>query len=134
MRNTTRSWIATTRSSPSTAPSLPRTTTPSPSAMRSFRRGTHCHAERPVILEQGKVLATFEVAQLGTVIQIAAPGIAERAHAGQFVHVRPGDRFDPLLRRPYSFNRIDRQAGEIELIVKALGSGGEWIATRRAGD
>lgn len=87
-----------------------------------------------MILEQGRVLATFEVAQLGTVIQIAAPGIAERAHAGQFVHVRPGERFDPLLRRPYSFNRIDREAGEIELIVKALGTGGEWIATRRAGD
>lgn len=87
-----------------------------------------------MILEEGRVLATFEVGQLGTVIQISAPGIAERAHAGQFVHLRPGERFDPLLRRPYSFNRIDRQAGEIELIVKPLGSGGEWIATRRPGD
>jgi dihydroorotate dehydrogenase electron transfer subunit len=87
-----------------------------------------------VILEEGRVLATFDVGQLGTVIQIAAPGIADRARAGQFVHVRPGERFDPLLRRPYSFNRIDRTAGEIELIVKPLGAGGEWIATRRAGD
>jgi len=87
-----------------------------------------------VILEEGRVLATFDVGQLGTVIQVAAPGVAGRAHAGQFVHVRPGPRFDPLLRRPYSFNRIDRKAGEIELIVKPLGEGGEWIATRRAGD
>jgi len=39
-----------------------------------------------------------------------------------------------LLRRPYSFNRIDRASGEIELIVKALGAGGEWIASRREGD
>lgn len=87
-----------------------------------------------MILEQGRVLATFDVGQLGTVLRIGAPGIAGRAQAGQFVHVRPGPRFDPLLRRPYSFNGIDRAAGEIELIVKPLGAGGEWIAARRPGD
>jgi dihydroorotate dehydrogenase electron transfer subunit len=68
------------------------------------------------------------------VLRISTPGIAGQARAGQFVHVRPGPSFDPLLRRPYSFNRIDRAAGEIELIVKALGAGGEWIASRREGD
>lgn len=87
-----------------------------------------------MILEQGRVIATTEIGQLGTVVQVHAPGIAAHANAGQFVHVRPGTRFDPLLRRPYSFNRIDRASGEIELIVKPLGSGGEWIATRRVGD
>jgi dihydroorotate dehydrogenase electron transfer subunit len=86
------------------------------------------------MLEQGHVVATAEVGQLGTVLRISAPGIAAQARAGQFVHVRPGPSFDPLLRRPYSFNRIDRASGEIELIVKALGAGGEWIATRREGD
>jgi dihydroorotate dehydrogenase electron transfer subunit len=87
-----------------------------------------------VILEDGRVVATAEIGQLGTVLRIAAPGIATQARAGQFVHVRPGPSFDPLLRRPYSFNRIDRGAGEIELIVKALGPGGEWIGSRREGD
>ena len=87
-----------------------------------------------MILEEGRVLATFAVGQLGSVLRVLAPGIASRARAGQFVHVRPGARFDPLLRRPYSFNRIDRKAGEIELIVKPLGAGGEWIAARRPGD
>src|SRR5207244_1059949 len=57
-----------------------------------------------------------------------------QARAGQFVHVRPGTSFEPLLRRPYSFNRIRRQEGEIELIVRPLGPGGEWIASRRPGD
>ena len=68
-----------------------------------------------MILEAGRVLARSEIGDLGVVLNIAAPGIATQARAGQFVHVRPGARFDPLLRRPYSFNRIDRQAGEIEL-------------------
>ena len=87
-----------------------------------------------MILEDGRVTATAEIGQLGTVLRIAAPGIAAQARAGQFVHVRPGLSFDPLLRRPYSFNGIDRGGGEIELIVKALGAGGEWIASRRVGD
>lgn len=87
-----------------------------------------------MILETGRVVSAEAVAELGTVLRIAAPGIASRAHAGQFVHVRPGERFDPLLRRPYSFHGIDRRAGEIELIVKPLGAGGDWIASRRTGD
>ena len=87
-----------------------------------------------MILETGRVLARSEIGELGVVLQVAAPGIAAQARAGQFVHVRPGPRFDPLLRRPYSFNRIDRQSGEVELIVKPLGDGGEWIAARRPGD
>jgi dihydroorotate dehydrogenase electron transfer subunit len=86
------------------------------------------------MLEQGRVVATAEIGQLGTVLRVSARGIATQARAGQFVHVRTGPSFDPLLRRPYSFNRIDRASGEIELIVKALGAGGDWIASRREGD
>ena len=87
-----------------------------------------------MILETGRVVAAEPVADLGTVLVVSAPDIASRAHAGQFVHVRPGERFDPLLRRPYSFHGIDRRAGEIQLLVKALGAGGDWIAQRRPGD
>ena len=87
-----------------------------------------------MLLEAGRVLARSEVGALGAVLQIAAPAIAAAARAGQFVHVRPSERFDPLLRRPYSFNRIDRASGEIELIVKPLGPGGAAIASRRPGD
>ncbi len=87
-----------------------------------------------MIIEEGRVLANTMVGELGALLAIHAPGIVERASPGQFVHVRPGPGWDPLLRRPYSFCRIDRRAGEIELIVKPLGAGGEWIAGRRVGD
>ncbi len=87
-----------------------------------------------VIIEQGEVTANVRIGELGTLLAVSAPGIAAQARAGQFVHVRAGPTFEPLLRRPYSFNRIQRQAGEVELIVKPLGTGGEWIASRRAGD
>ncbi len=87
-----------------------------------------------MILEEGRVVANTRIGDLGTLLAVRAPGIAERANAGQFVHVRPGHGWDPLLRRPYSFCRIDRRAGELELVVKPLGAGGEWIAERHAGD
>jgi dihydroorotate dehydrogenase electron transfer subunit len=87
-----------------------------------------------LIIEEGRVVSTTQIGELGALIAVHAPGIAERASAGQFVHVRPGPGWDPLLRRPYSFCRIDRRSGEIELIVKPLGPGGRWIAERRPGD
>ena len=87
-----------------------------------------------MIIEQGRVVSNAQIGDLGALIAVSAPGIAENARAGQFVHVRPGTGWDPLLRRPYSFCRLDRRAGEIELIVKPLGPGGAWIAERHAGD
>jgi len=97
-------------------------------------RGGGVRSGDTVILETGRVVSRDDIADLGTLLVVAAPLVAARAHAGQFVHVRPGERFDPLLRRPYSFNGIDRRAGEIELLVKPLGAGGDWIAQRRPGD
>ncbi len=87
-----------------------------------------------MILEHGRVVANTKIGELGSLLAVSAPQVAAQAHAGQFVHVRPGVGWDPLLRRPYSFCRIDRRAAEIELIVKPLGPGGAWIAERREGD
>lgn len=87
-----------------------------------------------MILEEARVVANAQIGDLGVLLGVRSQGIAEQARAGQFVHVRPGVGWDPLLRRPYSFCRIDRRAGEIELIVKPLGPGGLWIAERRPGD
>src|SRR5438552_2824517 len=86
------------------------------------------------MLEEGRVVANTRIGDLGMLLAVRSPEIAAQAQAGQFVHVRPGVGWDPLLRRPYSFCGIERRAGEIELIVKPLGSGGEWIAERHLGD
>ena len=45
-----------------------------------------------MILEFGRVLTRTEIGDLGVVLNVAAPGIAAQARAGQFVHVRPGQR------------------------------------------
>ena len=87
-----------------------------------------------MLIEDARVTANTRIGEIGSLLTVRSPEIAAQAHAGQFVHVRPGVGWDPLLRRPYSFCRIDRREGEIELIVKPLGTGGEWIAERHAGD
>ena len=87
-----------------------------------------------MILEEARVVANTKIGELGALLAVHAPDVARRANAGQFVHVRPGHGWDPLLRRPYSFCGIDRRGGDVELLVKPLGSGGEWIADRRPGD
>ena len=87
-----------------------------------------------MILEEARVVANVKIGDLGALIAVHAPDITTRANPGQFVHVRPGHGWDPLLRRPYSFCGIDRRGGDLELIVKPLGTGGEWIAERHPGD
>jgi dihydroorotate dehydrogenase electron transfer subunit len=63
-----------------------------------------------------------------------APWLAAGARAGQFVHVRTPDYSGLVLRRPISFNTIDRVAGEITLHFRVAGKGTELLAHARPGD
>ena len=56
-------------------------------------------------------------------IKLKAPKIAAEAKPGQFVMIKPGDSFDPLLRRPLSIMEYDKEAGEITLLLKIVGIG-----------
>jgi dihydroorotate dehydrogenase electron transfer subunit len=55
---------------------------------------------------------------------------------GQFVMVRCAEEssHDPLLRRPLALHRLDRELGEVELLVRVVGRGTAWLALRRPGD
>lgn len=65
---------------------------------------------------------------------LKAPELVNLAKAGQFVHVRCGDDYDPLLRRPISINRLDREQGRLTLLYKITGRGTEQLSRYRAGD
>jgi dihydroorotate dehydrogenase electron transfer subunit len=76
---------------------------------------------------------------------ISARDIAERAQAGQFVHVYPvpvplGNDLaslrtaDPLLRRPFSIHDVDNSSGEIAILFKVTGKGTEWLSRVCPGD
>jgi dihydroorotate dehydrogenase electron transfer subunit len=50
---------------------------------------------------------------------------------GQFVNVRVGDGYDPLLRRPFSI--FSHEGTEISIVVKTVGRGTELLSSRSPG-
>jgi len=69
------------------------------------------------ILENKKLLPDFYR------MKLAAPQIAMTAVPGQFVMIRTSSTLDPLLRRPISLHRINKDEGTIELVYQVLGKG-----------
>ncbi len=63
-----------------------------------------------------------------------APALAVGSRAGQFVHIRPGDFSGLILRRPFSFNTVDRKSGVITIHYRAVGRGTDWFTRLRTGD
>lgn len=76
----------------------------------------------------GQVLANENVAPQHFLMEIKVPQIAKLAKPGQFVHVRVSDNLDPLLRRPISLYRIDREKGSIYLLYQVVGRGTELMS------
>ena len=68
---------------------------------------------------------------------INAPQVAKEAQPGQFIHLKGANlenQTDPLLRRPISFNEIDRDKGQISIIYRVIGRGTKLLSTLEAGD
>jgi dihydroorotate dehydrogenase electron transfer subunit len=63
-----------------------------------------------------------------------APALTVGSRAGQFVHIRPGDFSGLILRRPFSFNTVDRANGTITIHYRAVGRGTDWFTRLRPGD
>lgn len=97
---------------------------------------------------QGKVtiLANEEVAPGYFRMALEAPQVAGEAKAGQFIHVRVGDEYDPLLRRPLSIHRIglklkaekpkaeSLKLQDIEILYEKVGKGTRILAEKQAGE
>jgi dihydroorotate dehydrogenase electron transfer subunit len=71
------------------------------------------------------------------VLTLAAPAIAEQAAPGQFVMLKPGTSFDPLLRRPFSIFEIlrdrDGSATALTILSKRIGPSTALIYDARPG-
>lgn len=53
---------------------------------------------------------------------------------GQFVHIRPHSSLDPLLRRPISIARIDKNNNQFTVIYRAEGKGTKILSDYKADD
>ena len=69
-------------------------------------------------------------------LKLTASTIASEAKPGQFIQIKVGDALsvDPLLARPISIFRINKEEGSISLLFKAVGKGTKLLASKRKGD
>lgn len=82
------------------------------------------------------VLDNRQVVPATFLLSLETPTLAQAGRPGQFVMVRcAGDyTYDPLLRRPLALHRIDREGGQVDLLVRVAGRGTAWLAARQPGD
>lgn len=85
-----------------------------------------------IVLEEAEILAHDHYAGDQHLLRLAAPGIAQSARAGSFVHLTC--HASKPLRRPISIMRVDPGEGWIELLYKAFGDGTRLLATRQVGE
>ena len=81
---------------------------------------------------KGQVTANQTIMPGTHVLTLEAPALARAAVPGQFVHIRVGESWDPLLRRPMSIFRI--RPNQVSLMVRSVGRGSDEIARSRPGD
>ncbi len=86
---------------------------------------------RPVA-ETGRLLEINQISHGTWDVTIQAPKIANSCRAGQFVHVRVGDVFNPFLRRPLSIGPCE--GDNLRLIFTERGRGTELLAQKQPGD
>jgi len=97
------------------------------------------------------ILSRKEVAPNIYLMRLKAPEIAQNALPGQFIHIKCSTDDYPLLRRPLSIHRIDKEKGEIlrrplsihridkekgeiYILFQVVGEGTKLLAQKEVGD
>ena len=83
---------------------------------------------------KAKILSRKEVTSKIYLMSVKAPEIAQEALPGQFIHIECSKGNYPLLRRPLSIHRIEKEKGEIFILFQAVGEGTKLLADRTIGD
>ncbi|WP_372994742.1 dihydroorotate dehydrogenase electron transfer subunit [Lutispora sp.] len=60
--------------------------------------------------------------------------ISKKALPGQFIHIKPGDGYDPLLRRPISICDLDADNSQVTLLYRVCGKGTRLFTHTKTGD
>lgn len=67
-------------------------------------------------------------------LRVSCKEIAKEIKEGQFVMIRCGEDFDPLLRRPFSIYKYDPDKGQLEFAYLLKGKGTDIIKKLKPGD
>ena len=79
-----------------------------------------------IFVEQAKILAHEGYAGDQYILTVHAPGIAEHARPGQFVHIQCGPALP--MRRPLSIMRTNVKRGSVDFLYKVFGEGTKLLS------
>ncbi|MBI3005040.1 MAG: dihydroorotate dehydrogenase electron transfer subunit [Ignavibacteriales bacterium] len=82
--------------------------------------------------ELAPVSERTEVADGIFLLRFTSAHIAHTAQPGQFVNIRPVAGLSPLLRRPFSVCRVEKN--DVEIVFNVAGAGTRILALKRPGD
>jgi len=85
-----------------------------------------------IFLEDAVVIGQESWPQGQFVLRLTAPKCARHAQPGSFAHIRCAD--DLPMRRPLSIQRVDAEAGWIEILYKTVGKGLSLLSQVEPGD
>lgn len=85
-----------------------------------------------MFLTEGTILSNREVKPRYFLMEIKSPSISKRAVPGQFVTIRCDGATAPLLRRPFSFHRINESS--FEILYEVIGKGTDILASKKSGE
>jgi len=78
------------------------------------------------------VQGVHQVAENIFVLRFVSSTISRTSRAGQFVNIRTGDGYEPLLRRPFSVYRTE--GDDVEIIFNVVGRGTAALSRKHTGD
>ncbi len=87
-----------------------------------------------MFLTAADITKQCQVAPSYYLLEFTAKQLALSAKPGQFVHVKCSETQDPLLRRPISIHRVNREKGTVSLLYRAVGRGTKLLAAKKPGE
>ena len=89
---------------------------------------------KPVLKTKVKILSSEEIAPNIYLMGLSASLIANEAKPGQFIHIKCSTGDNPLLRRPISIHKIEKDKGEIFILFQVKGKGTKILSERKRGE
>lgn len=88
----------------------------------------------PKVLERAIVIDNVSITDDVKKLVLSSPKTAAQARPGQFINLKAGGSFDPLLRRPLSIAEANSVEGTMGIYYRVVGRGTELMAQLKHGD
>ncbi|WP_027963129.1 dihydroorotate dehydrogenase electron transfer subunit [Halalkalibacillus halophilus] len=81
-----------------------------------------------------RVMSNDEIAFNTYEMKLYGPAVAQYTMPGQFLHLRIGEGYEHMLRRPISIADVDLIRNVVTIVYKQLGEGTAWLRSRKPED